>query len=74
LKQRLIQQMTGSVRWYEICQRLPEEGIERVVEVGPGKVLTGLVKRVCPNLELVNVQGMADLSISSDEAAELATV
>jgi [acyl-carrier-protein] S-malonyltransferase len=55
LKQRLSQQMTGSVRWREISLQLPEEGIERVVEVGPGNVLTGLIKRTCKNLALVNV-------------------
>lgn len=61
LKERLAQQMTGSVRWREICQQLTEEGIERVVEVGPGKVLTGLIKRTCPGIELVNVGAIADL-------------
>ncbi|MEO0455819.1 MAG: ACP S-malonyltransferase, partial [Cyanobacteria bacterium P01_A01_bin.114] len=55
LKNRLIQQMTGSVRWREISLRLPEEGVETVVEVGPGKVLTGLIKRTCKSLTLKNV-------------------
>lgn len=61
LKQRLSQQMTGSVRWREICLRLPEESTERVVEIGPGKVLTGLIKRTCPDLILENVSNTADL-------------
>ncbi|KGF74031.1 malonyl CoA-ACP transacylase [Neosynechococcus sphagnicola sy1] len=61
LKERLMQQMTGSVRWHETSLRLPVEGIERVVEIGPGKVLTGLVKRTCPQLLMENIQGMADL-------------
>lgn len=55
LKARLIEQMTGPVRWREICDRLPSEGIEKVIEIGPGKVLTGLIKRTCPNLTLENV-------------------
>ncbi|MFH7244390.1 MAG: ACP S-malonyltransferase [Spirulina sp.] len=55
LKQRLIQQMTGSVRWREISLTLPEIGIDTVVEVGPGNVLTGLIKRTCKDLALVNV-------------------
>jgi [acyl-carrier-protein] S-malonyltransferase len=62
LKQRLSQQMTGSVRWREISLQLPEAGIERVVEVGPGKVLTGLIKRTCSGLKLDNVSSMADIS------------
>jgi [acyl-carrier-protein] S-malonyltransferase len=55
LKQRLVQQMTGSVRWREITLALPDLGIDTVVEVGPGNVLTGLTKRTCKDLALVNV-------------------
>ncbi len=55
LKERLGQQMTGSVRWLEICQQLSDLGITRVIEIGPGKVLTGLIKRTCPELELLNI-------------------
>ncbi len=61
LKNRLQLQMTGSVRWREICLQLPTQGIERVVEIGPGKVLTGLIKRMCPDLVLENVGTLADL-------------
>ena len=61
LKGRLQQQMTGSVRWREISMQLPEEGIERVVEIGPGKVLTGLIKRMCPNLVLENIGSLAEV-------------
>jgi [acyl-carrier-protein] S-malonyltransferase len=61
LKNRLQRQMTGSVRWREITMQLPSYGIERVVEIGPGKVLTGLIKRMCPNFVLENVGSLADL-------------
>ncbi|MFB2980423.1 ACP S-malonyltransferase [Microseira sp. BLCC-F43] len=61
LKQRLTQQMTGSVRWREIQAELPKQGIEQVIEIGPGKVLTGLIKRACPDLTLVNIGSAADL-------------
>lgn len=61
LKQRLSQQMTGSVRWREISLRLAEIGMTRVVEIGPGKVLTGLIKRTCPDLALENVGSMSDI-------------
>lgn len=62
LKTRLIQQMTGSVRWREIMLQFPNEEITQVIEVGPGKVLTGLVKRTCPNIDLKNVGTLADIS------------
>ncbi|MGB7058148.1 MAG: ACP S-malonyltransferase, partial [Geitlerinemataceae cyanobacterium] len=61
LKDRLLSQMTGSVRWREICLRLPQEGIERAIEVGPGKVLSGLLKRTCAQLALENIGSAADL-------------
>lgn len=61
LKQRLVAQMTGSVRWREIALRLPQEGIDTVVEIGPGNVLTGLIKRTCSDLTLKNVTSVADL-------------
>lgn len=61
LKQRLTQQMTGSVRWREISLQLPELGVERVVEVGPGKVLTGIMKRTIGDVALENVGSAADL-------------
>lgn len=61
LKQRLVAQMTGSVRWREIALRLLQEGIDTVVEIGPGNVLTGLIKRTCSDLALKNVASVADL-------------
>lgn len=54
LKQRLMHQMTSSVRWRETSLALPVNGIERVVEIGPGNVLTGLIKRTCRDLILEN--------------------
>ncbi|MFO7032833.1 [acyl-carrier-protein] S-malonyltransferase [Limnospira fusiformis CCALA 023] len=54
LKERLVKQMTGSVRWREICLQLSEQGIQKVIEVGPGQVLTGLIKRTCSGLTLEN--------------------
>jgi [acyl-carrier-protein] S-malonyltransferase len=61
LKQRLVQQMTGSVRWREISLALPVLGMDTVVEVGPGNVLTGLIKRTCKDLALVNVGTLEQL-------------
>jgi [acyl-carrier-protein] S-malonyltransferase len=61
LKQRLSQQMTGSVRWREIALQLPANSIEKVVEIGPGNVLTGLIKRTTPDLILENVRNVAEL-------------
>jgi [acyl-carrier-protein] S-malonyltransferase len=59
LKERLARQMTGSVRWLEICQQLNNLEITQAIEIGPGKVLTGLIKRTCPDLELVNISSIS---------------
>lgn len=61
LKDRLSRQITGAVRWREISLQLPELSIEQVIEVGPGKVLTGIIKRTCPGLQLKNVSGLSEL-------------
>ncbi|MBD2518492.1 ACP S-malonyltransferase [Nostoc sp. FACHB-973] len=63
LKQRLNKQMTGSVRWREISLQLPANGIQQVIEIGPGKVLTGLIKRSSPDLILKNINNAADLPV-----------
>lgn len=62
LKQRLSQQMMGSVRWREISLAFPDQGIEQVIEVGPGSVLTGLIKRTVKSLQLINVGTLEQLS------------
>lgn len=61
LKERLVRQMTGPVRWREIGLEFNRRGIEQVIEVGPGKVLTGLIKRTCPGVALTNVSDLESL-------------
>ena len=55
LKERLIRQMTGSVRWREIMLEFSNLEITNILEVGPGKALCGLLKRTCPEIELETV-------------------
>ncbi len=63
LKERLSRQITGSVRWRETSLALQSEGIKRVVEIGPGKVLTALIGRTCPDLILENFSSAKDLPV-----------
>ena len=46
IKQRLVEQVTGMVRWRESVQYMKSQGVEALVECGTGKVLSGLVKRI----------------------------
>jgi [acyl-carrier-protein] S-malonyltransferase len=61
LKERLNRQITGSVRWREISLQLPELGIQHAIEVGPGKVLTGLIKRTCEGITVAQMGSRSDL-------------
>ena len=62
LKQRLTEQITGAVRWCEISQALADEGVDRIQEIGPGKVLTGLIKRTHKGVALENINSLAAIS------------
>ncbi|MCY1079802.1 ACP S-malonyltransferase [Archangium lansingense] len=57
----LLAQVSSSVRWVESIQALQAQGVTRVVELGPGKVLNGLIKRITKDIELFNVEDSASL-------------
>jgi [acyl-carrier-protein] S-malonyltransferase len=51
IRERLIEQVTGAVRWTDCVLALRDLGVRRLIEPGPGHVLTGLVKRIDRSLE-----------------------
>ncbi|WP_338865263.1 ACP S-malonyltransferase [Myxococcus stipitatus] len=57
----LLEQVSSPVRWIECVEALKAEGVTRVVELGPGKVLCGLVKRITKEIETFNVEDSASL-------------
>jgi len=57
----LVEQVTAPVRWIECVEELSRLGVTRVVEVGPGKVLSGLAKRIAQGIETFNVEDRASL-------------
>jgi [acyl-carrier-protein] S-malonyltransferase len=57
----LLEQVTAPVRWIECVQELVRQGVTRMVEVGPGKVLSGLAKRIDKGVEVWNVEDRASL-------------
>lgn len=61
LRADLARQMTSPVRWVESVRRMVDMGVQEFVEVGPGKVLAGLVKRIAPQAEVVNVGTRSEL-------------
>ena len=63
LKQRLKQQMTTGVRWRETMQHFQDAGVETLVEIGPGNVLSGLAKRSMASVTLAQIASAADLGL-----------
>ena len=61
LKQRLCHQMTTGVRWRETMAQFEASGIDTSVEIGPGNVLSGLIKRSCSGITTAQIAGAADL-------------
>jgi [acyl-carrier-protein] S-malonyltransferase len=61
LRQRLRDQMTSGVRWRETMAALEAAGITTSVEIGPGSVLSGLIRRSCPGITTAQIAGAADL-------------
>jgi [acyl-carrier-protein] S-malonyltransferase len=59
----LTRQVTGTVRWVDCVQTLAGAGAESFVEVGPGKVLCGLMKQINPELKAMNVEDGASLEL-----------
>jgi len=49
IKNNMVQQLCNPVRWYDSVNKMIEEGTRNFVEIGPGKVLSGLVKKIVPN-------------------------
>jgi [acyl-carrier-protein] S-malonyltransferase len=52
----LVEQVTAPVRWIECVLELERQGVTKVVELGPGKVLVGLVKRITKGIESYNLE------------------
>jgi [acyl-carrier-protein] S-malonyltransferase len=57
----LVAQVSNPVRWEESMRKMIEKGIEQVVEIGPGKVLSGLMKRIDSRIETKNLEDLQTL-------------
>ena len=62
IRRLLIEQVTGLVRWRESVQHLKGEGIEEIVEIGAGKVLAGLVRRIDKDVAVRSIGTPADVA------------
>ena len=61
IRAAMLAQVTGAVHWYEGIDAMTAAGVTRFIECGPGKVLSGLIKRIAKGAQLCNVQDTATL-------------
>ena len=61
LRENLINQVTGTVKWRETMLLANELGVQKITELGSGKVLTGIAKRMIENVNTLNIENSADL-------------
>ena len=61
LKDLLVKQIENRVRWRESVINMIEKGVNQFIEIGPGKVLTGLVKRINKDVEVISINNEDDI-------------
>ena len=62
IRDALVRQAAGPVRWVECVQAMQARGVNTIVECGPGKALAGMVKRIAPDLTALNLLDPASLA------------
>ena len=71
LTDMLAKQAMSPVYWEEIIKKFQTEGVKAIVEVGPGKTLTGLTKKTCPEIAALNVENVETLQNAVAQLKEL---
>ena len=61
IKPLLIDQITSRVRWRESIEYMINKGVKDFIEVGPGKVLSSLVKKISKNVKISNINSLEDI-------------
>src|SRR6185295_16169874 len=63
IRARMVEQVTSSVRWEDSMRHLLEQGFNRFIELGPGRALSGFMKRIDPNAQMLNVGDVVSLEV-----------
>ena len=61
LKDLLISQIEKRVRWRESIINMINYGVKQFIEIGPGKVLSGLIKRIDQNVKITSINNQSDI-------------
>ena len=67
IKNLLIDQIFKTVKWRESIINISENGVSNFIEIGPGKVLTGMVKRTLTNVKSFSINSIADIKNLKNE-------
>lgn len=68
IRDLLVKQVTGMVRWVDSVQTMQQKGVTKILEIGHGNVLAGLIKRIAPEIPVTNIGSPADLETYSKAA------
>ena len=61
VRRNLVLQITSSVQWVSSVEYMMGQGISDFIEIGPGKVLRGLLRKIDPNARVVNIEKPEDI-------------
>ena len=61
VKDLLERQVSSSVRWEQSIRKMLEDGVDTFIEIGPGKTLTGFMKKIDRNAKAMNIETLADI-------------
>ena len=62
IKNLLVSQITATVRWRESVNYMINKGVKEFLEIGPGKVLSGLVRKIDKNVKVMNINSIDDIN------------
>ena len=69
VKELLAKQVSGTVRWRESVERMIADGVDTFIEIGPGKTLTGFLRKIDRDVTAKNVETVEDLNKLLEEMA-----
>ncbi len=61
VKQLLVRQVSSSVKWQQSVERMLEDGVDTFVEIGPGKTLSGFIRKINKDVKAINIEKVEDL-------------
>ena len=67
IKELLVAQVSSSVRWQQCVETMIADGVDTFVEIGPGKTLSGFMRKINRNVKVINIQTVEDFEKAVEE-------